>query len=301
MLDDIYDKSETECSIDISFNKAPDGTQQNDCRDLILAYAQHRRIDDGRALARRLQDVTTNRSKLGLLFLIAGDEGPHKKLVVSRFPADSGILAEQNAGELSVQFLERIFMKSAHAYKSAVYRDRMSPTAFWTGKAIDRQINAGADAISDYWIKEFLASDFRTTSAAGTRRLADALRTATAEATDIGVKSALVAAVQLAGGMNGQTTSIADFMQRFGLSDTVKDVIRRQVHNPSLLNERFRMDAEELARSAPLRSVELDNGGIMTAPTPKFDEVFTREAAGNGKQRFTTEGHVVDDKLRRRS
>ena len=77
--------------------------------------------------------------------------------------------------------------------------------------------------------------------------------------------------------------------------------MRRQVHNPALLNERFRMDAAELASRIPLRTVELDNGGLMTAPTPKFDQVFTREPAPEGKQRFTTEGHIVDDKLRRRS
>jgi hypothetical protein len=301
MLEDIYNKSEAECTIDISFNHAANGTQQNDCRDLIIAYAEHRRIEDGRAIARRLQDVTTNRSKLGLLFLIAGDEGQHSKLVVSRFPADSGILAEQNAGGLSVQFLERIFMKSAYTYKSAVYRDRLSTTAFWTGRAIDRQSNAGADAISDYWIKEFLASDFRTTSAAGTRRLADALRTATAEASDVAIKASLIAAAQLAQGLGGQTTSITEFMTKFALPAAAQEVLRRQVHNPALLGERFRVDAGEFERRLPLRTIELDNGGILTAPAPKFDEVFTREAAADGRQRFATEGRVVDEKLRRRS
>jgi hypothetical protein len=301
MLEDVYAKADAECTIDISFNRAADGTQQNDCRDLIMAYAQHRRIDDGRALALRLQGVTTNRSRLGLLFLMAGEDGPNIKLVVSRFPADSGVLAEQNAGSLSVQFLERIFMKSAFAYKSAVYRDRLSSTSFWTGKAIDRQSGSGGIAISDYWIKDFLASDFRTTSVAGTRRLADALRTATADAADVRVKGALIAAAQLAGGLDGKTTSITDFMTTFALSESAQEVLRRQVRNPALLSEQFRIDAAEFERRLPLRTIQLDNGGILTAPAPKFDEVFTRETVADGRQRFVTEGRVVDEVLRRRS
>ncbi|HVV53445.1 MAG TPA: hypothetical protein VHO06_27555 [Polyangia bacterium] len=301
MLEEIYAKADAECTIDISFNRAANGTQQNDCRDLVLAYAQHRRIDDGRALALRLQGVTTNRSRLGLLFLMAGDEDQYTKLVVSRFPADSGVLAEQSAGSLSVQFLERIFMKSAFAYKSAVYRDRLSSTSFWTGKAIDRQSNSGTIAISDYWIKDFLASDFRTTSVAGTRRLADALRTATADAADVTVKGALIAAAQLARGLDGKTTSITDFMATFALSEPAQDVLRRQVRNPALLSEQFRVDAAEFERRLPLRTIHLDNGGILTAPAPKFDEVFIRETVADGRQRFTTEGQVVDEVLRRRS
>lgn len=301
MLEDVYAKADAECTIDISFNRAADGTQQNDCRDLIMAYAQHRRIDDGRALALRLQGVTTNRSRLGLLFLMAGEEGQNVKLVVSRFPADSGVLAEQSAGNLSVQFLERIFMKSAFAYKSAVYRDRLASTSFWTGKAIDRQSSSGAIAISDYWIKDFLASDFRTTSVAGTRRLADALRTATADSADVTVKAALIAAAQLARGLDGKTTSIADFMTTFALSGSAQEVLRRQVRNPALLSEQFRVDASEFERRLPLRTIQLDNGGILTAPAPKFDEVFTRETVADGRQRFATEGRVVDEVLRRRS
>jgi hypothetical protein len=39
--------------------------------------------------------------------------------------------------------------------------------------------------LSNYWIAEFLNSDFRTTSAAGTRRLAVALRAAAKKSIDI--------------------------------------------------------------------------------------------------------------------
>lgn len=257
-------------------------------------------MDNGRAIATRLQSVTTNKSGLGLLFLMVGDESKNEaKLVVSRFPADSAILAEQREGELTVQFLERVFMKSATAYKAVVYRGVMTSTAFWTGKAVDKQINLGVAAISNYWIRDFLASDFRTTSAAGTRRLAEALRTATSTATDVTVRSEIVAAVRLARGMDGQTLSITSLLARLGLSDAAKGAAC--AHIPEhLLTEQFRLDADEFERHLPIRSVELDNGGLMMAPTPSFDEVFKREqVAGGERVRFVAEGVVIDDKLRK--
>jgi hypothetical protein len=53
------------------------------------------------------------RSGLGLLFLIRGKERNKSKLVISGFPADNGILAEEQSNSLTVQFVERIFMKNA--------------------------------------------------------------------------------------------------------------------------------------------------------------------------------------------
>ena len=117
-----------------------------------------------------------------------GEERSAKKLVLSRFPADSGILADLSAGNLNVEFLERIFMKSKTDYKSAVFVRTSSVSDFWDAKAVDKQIDNQQIALSDYWIKDFLASDFRTTAAAGTRRLANALKTASKNSSSLVVK-----------------------------------------------------------------------------------------------------------------
>ena len=67
MLAGVYQKSEKECNIDISFNANERGEQQNDCRDAFLHYIGHPNLVSGRAIAQRLQIITTNRSGLGLL------------------------------------------------------------------------------------------------------------------------------------------------------------------------------------------------------------------------------------------
>ena len=103
----MYARSEHECDIDIAFNRSADGAQWNPCRNLIIAYLQSPTLIRGRHLAERLEAVTTHRSGLGLLFLIAGGEGRDHKIVISRFPAHSAVSAEEVQQNLSIEFLER--------------------------------------------------------------------------------------------------------------------------------------------------------------------------------------------------
>jgi len=300
MLQEIYKKADDECKIDISFNPAADGSQQNDCRDLIVKYAERSQIEDGRALATRLQRMTTLRSGLGLLFIIVGTEDEDRtKLVISRFRADNGILADQDESSLSVEFLERVFMKRATSYKAVVYLDHSLSTGFWEGRAIDRQIDSDS---SEYWIKDFLASDFRTTSAAGTRRLADALRNAVAKTKNVEVKGNLIAAAQLVRGLEGQSTSVTGILDRFGLSGDARKSVEQEIA-PHLRTERFRLNVEVLDEHAPLRSIELDNEAVVIGPTSRFDIIFrTEKIPGDHKDRvrITTEGRIIDERLRKR-
>ena len=177
LLRDIYARSDAECETEIAFNQGPNGKQDNACRNLLVDYLRRSTLAKGRRLAERLKSVTTHRSGLGLLFLITGNEGLEPKIVISRFPADTGVLAEANRDGLTVQFLERIFMKNAKAYKAAAYQHASLENGFWLGRSVDKQIGLATD-LSNYWIKDFLGSDYRTTAAYGTRRLALAIRDA---------------------------------------------------------------------------------------------------------------------------
>ena len=301
MLRDVFEKADRECTHDITFDAAPDGSQQNDFRDLMLAYLRHRSLDAGRTIGERLQRVTTNKSGLGLLFLLVGKDAAETKIVLSRFPADSGILAEEEAESLSVQFLEKVFMKSATAYKAAVYRGKTLDGDFWDGRAVDKQINSDVLAISNYWIKEFLSSDFRATSAQGTKRLATAILRATRQATTPEAKQSLVAAARLASGLQGKTISIKDFCKRFNLSDATVKVVRAAVPNDAVFGERFRFSPSEFSKHIAFESVELDNGAILMAAASDFDTVFQHDVVDKQKQRvrYSTEGQVVDHKFRR--
>jgi hypothetical protein len=301
LLESIYLRSERECDIEISFNPRADGVQQNPCRDLVLEYLGGPSLVRGRKIADRLQRVTDKRSGLGLLFMMAGKEGQQHKFVISRFPTDSAILAEEGAQSLTVEFLDRVFMKSATSYKAAAYQDSSLSSGFWLGRAIDRQVNSGTIQLSNYWIAEFLASDFQLTPAAGTRRLSVALRNAAKETTDTKVKSEIAAAVTLAGRLAGQTTSVNEFMDQAGLSDSSKAAIKKQMKSGSLAAERFRFDLTEFKSQVGFRSIQLDNGAMISAEAAEFDNVFHREVLDRDEQefRFSTEGKVMSEKLKK--
>jgi hypothetical protein len=301
MLESIYVRSDQDCDIEISFNQRDDGAQQNPCRDLVVEYVGGPTLTRGRKIAERLQQVTDQRSGLGLLFLICGKEGRAHKVVVSRFPTDTAILAEEGAGNLTVAFLDRVFMKSASSFKAVAYQDASLVSGFWFGRAIDRQINSRTVQVSNYWISEFLLSGFRLTPAAGTRRLAAALRNAARESTDVKVKSEIAAAVTLASRLAGRTTSISGFLEQSGLSDAGRAAVMKQVKSASIAVERFKFDLAEFKNQVGYRSIQLDNGAMLSAEAGEFDSVFQREALSKADQeyRFSTQGKVVGEKLRK--
>ena len=301
LMADVYAKSDHECDIDISFNPQPDGTQKNACRDAVTSYLNDPTLERGRVIAQRLAAVTTKRSGMGLLFLISGMEGSSQKLVISRFPTDSAILAEENAEALNVEFLERVFMKSAFSYKAVAYNDLSLTSGFWQGRAIDKQIGNPLVQVSTYWIKGFLDSDFRTNSAAGTRRLAEALRNAARSASDVDVKQSITAIATLANALDGQPTSIQAFQDHFGLSQPARDAMAAQIRNPAVITEQFVFDGGEFSKQIAYRSVELDSGAILTAHASEFDEVFSQElvSSDDHKVRFSTTGTVISENLRK--
>lgn len=300
LLQDVYAKSERECAIDIAFDRVDDGAARNDCRTLLLAYARAPSVDAGLSLATRLGSFSTRRSALGLLFLATGMVGQQRKIVIARFAAHSGILADENREALSVQFVERVFLKSVGSYKAVLYQDSVNDHGYWTGKAVDKQINSGEAEVSRYWITEFLASDFRTTSATGTRVLAVAMRNAAKSTDNLEIKKEITAAATLGAGLNDQVMTAGDFLGRFGLSQPAREAIVGQMKHPGLLNEQFRFSAEEFNRQLPYKSVELDSGAILTAAATEFDNVFDHgEPDENGDVTYSATGRVVSTKFER--
>ena len=144
----------------------------------LEAYLRAPSLENGRTIAARLQVVTTNRSGLGLLFLAKCEAHDGSLgLVISRFPAEEGVVAQELSDGLDVEFIERVFMKNVKAYKSAIYTTPTLSAGLQEGRVIDHQLS-GPREMSQYWIRGFLASDLRTTGPFGSRRIADALRTA---------------------------------------------------------------------------------------------------------------------------
>lgn len=218
MLGNIFDRAGQDCNVPVMF--VSDGAQQeNAARSELVALVERRSLRTATPLAARLQRATGGQSGMGLLFVCLGDDNGRPRIVISRFPADEGVVAERSQAALSVQFVEQVFLKSAYSYKAATYVASGRPDQLWTGHVVDRQINAGNKAVADYWISDFLMSEFATTAAAGTKRLAVALRQAIASSANVQIKHEITSAAHLAGNLPNRALTIADFCDRFHFSD----------------------------------------------------------------------------------
>lgn len=300
MLKDIFDKSDNECNIPICFMPEKDGSQNNDCMNEVIGLVKSPNISSGRKIAERLQKVTTGKSGMGLLFMILAQDGNNHKIMMSRFPADQGIMAEQNSMTLKVKFIEQVFLKNAHSYKAVVYKGASPEADFWTGDAVDKQTNHGVKDVANYWIKEFLLSDFKTTSKAGTKRLAIALRGAILSTDNLGVKHEMTSAAVLAKNMKGKNITISDFYNQFNLSEESQTAINKQLKSSRLTVDKFKFDLIEFVKHLSYKTVEIDNGAILTAPMEKFDECFQENELENSEVKiFQTRGKVINEKLKK--
>ncbi len=301
MLSVIFEKSNLECDIPIRFQMAQNGSKQNDVQDHLIIYIDNPSLVNGLFLANRLRDFTTHKPGLGLFFIILGNENDQTKILLSRFPADVGVLAEPVGNSIQVEYIEKIFMKNAKSYKSALFEGNSRENDFWSGFATDRQLNQ-ENEVADYWIKGFLNSDFITTSKEGTRRFAIALRTASKKAPDLNTKNELVSLSILAAGLNRTTLSINEIFNRFSLSTEARNSILTELSYPTLAADAFQFDHEEFLCHAAYSSVELNNGGIMLAPPDQFNNCFHKEVIDEEslRYRFTTEGQIVDERVRGR-
>lgn len=301
MLAEVFAKSETECEIPIRFKRGVDGKQQNEVRDEILQLIQKPSLAMAEVLAERLRFCTTHRSGLGLMFLMCGSDGPEHKIVISRFPADQGVVAETHAGSLDIHFVGQVFMKNAASYKAATYRDKINKSSFWNGAVVDKQLKYASHLAANYWVDHFLISEPMTTPKAGSMRVAQALRSAAAGSESVDIQDEIISAAKLMKGLSGKLVSPLDIFEQFGLSDEAREQVRKQFPNPSMLTDPFVLDGEEFSRHAAFQSVRLDTGGILTAPAEDFDEVFHRQKIADDRVRYTTEGQIVDEKLKRRA
>jgi hypothetical protein len=147
-------------------------------------------------------------------------------------------------------------------------------------------------------VKHFLLSDFMTSPAFGTRRLAIALKKAIKAADDLETKRQITAAATLASGLGKETISVEEFCNRYGFTQDAKAAVVKQLDRADLAADNFQFDPAEFTKQLPYRTVELDNGAMLTAEAASFDNVFDHKVVEGGeKLQFSTVGSIVSEKL----
>lgn len=299
MFDEIYGATRSSCGHVVGFVS---DDQQNVARNLIVTYAKGPTQNRGLKIAERLQGYTTKTPGIGLLFMVRGEENGKIKTLLSRFPADVGILAEAGQQGLNVEYLEKVFMKNSKKYKAAVYEDDSPDDKYWKGRVGDLQINDdGLRSISDYWVIDFLASTCKTTAKAGSARTAKGMRSAVKSADDPKVKSELVSAATLAPNLNGTKVSPAIIAKKLSLSKAASEVFESAFKTKELWKDEFKFDSDSFREVLSFETRELDNGAMLTAPAGDFDDIFDEKLLNEatGLSLYKTEGTPVDYRLKK--
>ena len=298
MMEMLFKKSDKECTINIVLNPTKDGKQKNEFKKLLIEYSKNQSYENGLKIAEGLQYVTTQKSGLGLLFLIHGSSNGKTKIVLSRFAADEGISAKEAKDKLNVEFVQNVFMKNALTYKSAKFEGRANLSHITGGKAIDKQMNGQGDCIAHYWINHFLQCSLQTTAATGSNRLASRIKDALSNSKDSNVNSEIIAATSLLKNMNAQSLSGELFCNQYTLSIEAKELVRKVFKSDELFNENFIFDKTEFERVLSYKSMELDNGALISANAFLFNEVFiVTKSANDDSVQVTTVGKIVNQKL----
>ena len=222
-------------------------------------------------------------------------------IFLSRFPTETAILVDDGEGGLNVKFLDKVFVKTYYTYKAALFSGIVAKGEFWDGRVLDKQINAGKDEASQYWVKGFLEGEFKVNSHHGTTRLARALVDASAGAS-FDEKRELHHLAAMAENLDGKNTSISSFLRKFEVSERVSNRVRSKVR-PLALDESFQFAKQAYNSVISFRTVETAEGAILTALSSDFEKVFTYETVSRDGARemvkLSTVGFLAADKLRR--
>lgn len=293
----IFDDAEKECLSEIIFKHDADGKQNNIFKDKLKRYSEKQNSANGVAIANALQDVTNKQSGLGLFFVAYGEEGAKKKIVLSRFVAEEGISAKANSNKLSLEFVEKFFMKKSTSYKSALFKGSGDLKGMTGGTAVDKQASGDKDGLARYWTNDFLQCMPKTTPSEGTIRLAKKLQETLKSTTDIAIKEEITSAITLLKNCNGQLLSGHQFCKQFKLSDVTKGAVKDSFKHDKLFDEEFYFDSGEFHNLLSFKSIELDTGVLVTADSYGFDDKVKVQDFENGMVNITTTGKIVDEKL----
>jgi hypothetical protein len=295
-LEALFNSASKECDILIKFI-AKTGQQDNVVRDHIIKICNDFSLENCKPLVKSLTSLTDNKIKEGLLFFIYAKDQNETELLIARYPSEEGITAKYDKGKYVFEVIDDVFLKNSRKYKAVYYRSKQDN--FWTGYAVDKQINdSSTKEISDYWVKDFLQSELKLNSNRGSQLLAKAVRRTIIETTDEEIKGELIAVTPLVKNINTQTLTLKSFFDKMHLSPKTKTEVLGKIDNPDLCKISFQFNSDRFAENCNYLINILDTGAVVMAPAADFPTVWNEVITTNGKVRYSTEGMKVKTKIR---
>jgi hypothetical protein len=299
----IANNVKTECDLNIIF-KSDEEKQKNIVRNMIIDIMAKKDIVSVLPLIERLSQFTDNKSKSGLVFILLGTIEDKNYFLISRYPAEEGIIFNKGKGKIDVEILDEVFLKNSHRYKLAFFEGKSLAGEFWKGLAIDKQINEASTSIretSEYWLGDFLQCSLEMTNKRGSTLFAKSLRVVLGD--DISEKSK-EDVVKMTLGLNKynkKKISINKILEENQVEKDLAEKIISKLPNKEVAEKVFQFSLNDFSSIFNLRVKYLDTGAILVAPNERFGEIFTQiNLQEKGLVRYTTEGVTTNETVRSR-
>ena len=299
----LFDSVHNTCKIGITFES--DGDQNNQIRSLIVNMVdkedENLNLIDASWLANHLAKLTDERNKTGLFVILIGKKLQLNRVVLLRFRAEEVVYKKSLENGFRIDRLEQAYSQNSKYYKAAYYEDYSAKrSTFWDGFILDKQ-RRKETIVSEYWLKDFLLSDYSMSNYQGTLRLADYIKNFAKAIDDVAEQQTIFESVRnLRNNAEDRDISVLDFADDFlpvNLRSRFKEFVGQDDINASLFN----IDFEAYDHALPYHVMQMENGISLIVPTFMGNDYLTISDAGNGKKKYSFEGKLIKSKFIKRN
>lgn len=248
-------------------------------------------------LARLLSKSMDNRSPYTLLMLVAyrdqKDES-FRRLVMWAFPKDEPFQFTASNGKAKIKIPKDIFSRSSTFKKGSLYEGFQNDSAFLQGFVIDRQAENSWGTAADYWVSQFLDSQFSLTGTAGTRLLAKTLKITYDNLLESTDRNQITDSIRAAFASTKKRLSMHSYAKEY-LTGNAKSTFLSNTP-PETVKTKFDFDKAEFEEKVQLRVFRLDDDVVVSAPFSTIDHSV--RIVGKDSDQIRVKGTIIEETVK---
>lgn len=282
-------------------SKTPAGINAHAVRKSIIDYLFAAPATSKKAsleLAMRLSKAMDDRSPYTLLMLAAykGEkDDSYRRLVLWAFPKDEPFkFSASKTGTAKIEIPENIFSRSSSFKKGSLYEGFQTNDAFLQGFVIDRQAETSWGTAADYWVSQFLDSQFTLTGSAGTRLLARTLKITHNDLSEQADRNQITDSIQAAFTSNRRRWSLQQYAKEYltGIAETTF-----LANAPAeTVRTKFDFNKQEFEEKVQLRVFRLSDDVVVAAPFSTIDKSV--KLVGKDASQIRVTGTIVEETVK---
>lgn len=276
-------------------------TRTNKTRDCIIALAFGDGVQAGDAafcLAANLSHAMDRRSSPCLFIPAVFDNKGQKDVTLWTFPRDNAFQFSYDQNGARVQNLTDVFSQTSKLRKAALFNgtDPDNRNDFLEGRVFDSQSRSTVRDVADFWVVRFLECRSAVGPDAGTKMLAECIRTAHEKCVNAASREQLSTATMAIKNGPPRRLSMNDFAGNY-LTGEARERFLRAVKDRGHLE--FEFQSEVFETVLKFQIYELETGVFVSSPFGQIGSSVQIQSDESGKT-LRCEGRICGEKMRLR-